>query len=127
MAKAPLVQGSIVDGYRLEERIHGGGMATLWRVSGSGSEQMSPLLMKIPLVSADADPAAIVSFEMEQLILPRLAGAHVPKFIAAGSFAAQPYIVMEQIPGATLLKRLGALPLPFDEVADLGRRIATAL
>jgi hypothetical protein len=38
----------------------------------------APLLMKIPLVSEGEDPAAIVSFEMEQMILPRLSGPHVP-------------------------------------------------
>jgi non-specific serine/threonine protein kinase/protein-serine/threonine kinase len=36
------------------------------------------------------DPATIVSFEMEQMILLRLS-AHVPELIAAGDFAVQSY------------------------------------
>jgi hypothetical protein len=32
----------------------------------------APLLMKIPRVAEGEDPAAIVSFEMEMMILPRL-------------------------------------------------------
>ncbi len=61
------------------------------------------------------------------MILPRLAGVHVPKFVAAGDFAVQPYIVMERIAGKTLLPRLPELPLPYEEVADIGVKVATAL
>jgi eukaryotic-like serine/threonine-protein kinase len=64
---------------------------------------------------------------MEQMILPRLSGVHVPKFVAAGDFAVQPYLVMERISGNTLLKRLPELPLPYAEVADIGVKIAAAL
>jgi serine/threonine protein kinase len=85
------------------------------------------MLMKVPNFAEGEDPAAIVSFEMELMILPRLSGVHVPKFVAAGDWAVQPYIVMECIPGETLCRRLPDLPLPYDEVADIGARIATAL
>src|SRR5450631_2114183 len=125
MAKPLHEPGVIVDGFRLEEIAHLGGMATLWRVSRPGTT--TPMLMKVPKIGEGADPAAIVSFEMEQMILPRLSGTHVPKFIAAGDFAAQPYIVMEAIPGTTLLPRLPELPLPYAEVAKIGLKIATAL
>ena len=125
MAKPLHEPGLIVDGFRLEEIAHRGGMAALWRVSRPGTT--TPLLMKVPRIGEGADPAAIVSFEMEQMILPRLTGLHVPKFIAAGDFAVQPYIVMEAIPGPTLLPRLTELPLPYAEVADIGVKIAQAL
>src|SRR5471032_667954 len=125
MAKPLYEPGVIVDGFRLEERMHRGGMAVLWRVSRPGTT--TPMLMKVPKIGEGADPAAIVSFEMEQMILPRLSGAHVPKFIAAGDFAVHPYIVMEAIAGKTLLPRLDELPLPYAEVADIGVKIAQAL
>ena len=63
--------GVAVDGYRLDELAHSGGMAALWRVSRPGVSM--PLLMKVPRIGEGADPAAVVSFEMEQMILPRLA------------------------------------------------------
>ena len=85
------------------------------------------MLMKVPRIGEGDDPAAIVSFEMEQMIMPRLTGVHVPKFVAVGDFAAQPYIVMERIPGKTLLTRLPELPLPYAEVAEIGVKIAAAL
>ena len=125
MAKPLHEPGVVVDDYRLEELAHSGGMATLWRVSRPGVTM--PLLMKVPRIGEGADPAAIVSFEMEQMILPRLTGVHVPKFVAAGDFAAQPYIVMEAIAGKTLLPRLPELPLPDAEVAKIGVKIAMAL
>ena len=125
MAKPLHEPGVVVDDYRLEELAHSGGMATLWRVSRPGVTM--PLLMKVPRIGEGADPAAIVSFEMEQMILPRLTGVHVPKFVAAGDFAAQPYIVMEAIAGKTLLPRLPELPLPYVEVAKIGVKIAMAL
>jgi eukaryotic-like serine/threonine-protein kinase len=125
MVKPSLRSGEIVDGFRLEEPIHRGGMATLWSVTCDNA--VMPLIMKIPKIAEGEDPAAIVSFEMEQMILPRLSGVHVPKFVAAGDFATQPYIVMERISGATLVKRLPELPLPYGQVVDLGVKIAAAL
>ena len=125
MVKPSLQVGTTIDDFRIEECIHVGGMATLWRVSREA--MTTPMLMKVPKLAEGEDPAAIVSFEMEQMILPRLSGVHVPKFVAAGDFAVQPYLVMERISGNTLLKRLPELPLPYAEVADIGVKIAAAL
>jgi nucleotide-binding universal stress UspA family protein len=83
--------------------------------------------MKVPMMSEGVDPAAIVGFEMEQMILPRLSGPHVPHYIGQGDFGIQPYLVMERIPGPSLLSMLPQLPLPWPSVAALGARIATAL
>jgi serine/threonine protein kinase len=117
--------GTTVDGYRLEALVHSGGMAILWSVTKPGIAL--PILMKVPRIGEGADPAAIVSFEMEQMILPRLSGVHVPKFISAGDFSVQPYIVMETIAGISLLARLPELPLPYAEIAQIGVKVATAL
>jgi serine/threonine protein kinase len=131
MVKPHLDIGTTIDGFRIEERVHVGGMATLWRVTrvtpDPATPNSPPMLMKVPRFAEGEDPAAIVSFEMEQMIMPRLAGAHVPKFFAVGDFRVQPYIVMEQIPGASLYRRLPELPLPYAEVADIGVKIAAAL
>jgi serine/threonine protein kinase len=83
-----------------------------------------PMVMKIPQVGGS--PVNIVSFEAEGMILPRLSGPHVPRFIKAGDFS-RPYIAMEFIEGASLKSRLDDTPLPIDEVVDIGARIAVAL
>ncbi len=120
-----LETGVHLDGFLLGERIHRGGMASLWAVTHPDFDL--PLLMKVPVMSEGVDPAAIVGFEMEAMILPRLSGPHVPRFIAQGDFEVQPYLVMERIPGPSLLPMLERLPLSWEAVAALGHRIATAL
>lgn len=130
-----LEPGIVIDGYRLEEKCHKGGMATLWRVVDcdparsprDAAGHLLPLLMKAPLLRDHDDPAAIVGFEEEQMIMPKLTGVHVPRCIATGDFLVHPYIVMEQIGGNSLRAKFDAAPLPPDEVAAIGAKIATAL
>ncbi|HJV89936.1 MAG TPA: bifunctional serine/threonine-protein kinase/universal stress protein [Holophagaceae bacterium] len=125
MTPPAIHQGAVLDGFRIGARIHRGAMAMLWEVTHPDINL--PLLLKAPVISEGADPAAIVGFEMEQMILPRLSGPHVPRFIAKGEASAQPYLVMERIPGSSLLPLLPKLPLPWPEVVSLGARIAQAL
>src|SRR2546430_11797714 len=125
MAKPAIAPGEELDGFTIGECVHQGGMATLWTVTHPGIAV--PLLMKIPRVAEGEDPAAIVSFEMEQMILPRIAGPHVPACFGTGDFAQQAYVVIERLPGDTLYKRLPDLPLPFDEARAIAARIAAAL
>src|SRR5215813_10439169 len=98
-----LQPGAVIDGFRLEERIHQGNMSELWRVSGSDAR--TPMVMKIPMLREGDDPAAVVGFEVEQMIMPTLSGVHVPRFVASGDFS----------------------PLPYEEVASIGARVADAL
>lgn len=117
--------GSVVDGFEVIGKIHQGGMASLWEVRKDGQE--FPLLLKMPRLEEGEDPAAIVGFEMEQMILPRLSGPHAPRFVAASDFSAEPYVVMERISGASLYPMLENLPLAPSEVAGIGAKIAIAL
>jgi nucleotide-binding universal stress UspA family protein len=125
MARHPVQPGAVIDGFTIGECVHSGGMATLWSVTRP--DIAAPLLMKVPRVSEGEDPAAIVSFEMEQMILPRLSGPHVPACYAAGDFVRQAYVVIEVIPGTTLYSRLGELPLPYEDSSAIAGKIATAL
>jgi eukaryotic-like serine/threonine-protein kinase len=120
-----LEPGMVVDEFHVGDLIHRGGMAYLWRCTHK--EIPFPLLMKVPKLAQGEDPATIVSFEMEQMILPRLGGVHVPKTFGVGDFAKRPYVVMEEISGPTLLPKLKTLPLPSAEVASIGAMLATAL
>jgi len=119
-----LHSGDLVDGFLLAERLHVGGMAEIWRAARDGGEIVA---LKVPLIRDSDDPTPIVGFEVEQMILPRLSGPHVPRFVAQGDFSVQPYIAMELLLGESLKGRLDALPLPATEVASLGARTARAL
>ncbi len=80
--------GDLVDGFLLERQMHQGGMATLWQVTHPDHPQ--PMLMKVPRIKGGEDPATIVGFEVEMMILPMLRGVHVPRCIAKGDFATRP-------------------------------------
>jgi eukaryotic-like serine/threonine-protein kinase len=125
----PLRPGLVLDDFRLDEHLHQGGMANLWRVTrvkpGPGAEL--PLIMKVPRIKGGEDPATIVGFEVEQMLMPALKGPHVPRYIARGDWTRQAYIVMERIDGPSLRPRLDAAPLPLEEVQDIGIKVATAL
>ena len=123
MAKPRIDSGAVLDGFVIGKAIHRGGMAMLYEASKPGLE--TSLLVKVPLLFEGEDPAAIVSFEMEQMIMPRLSGPHVPACLGIGDFAVQPFIALERIPSV-------ALPEPRDrmkaeDVAALGHKIACAL
>ena len=83
-----LVPGLEIGGFTLIVPLHEGGMATLWRVSHP--EHTMPLLMKLARVGYGEAATQIVGFEVEKMILPRLTGPHVPRFIAAGDHQDQP-------------------------------------
>lgn len=125
MVKGKLSTGTVVDGFRIDALTHAGGMAHIWSVTREADG--AHFLMKTPVVFEGEDPAAIVGFEMEQMIMPRLKGAHVPRHVANGDFSVQPYIVMEKLDGETLLPLLKQLPLPVARVAAIGVAIADAL
>ncbi len=117
-------RGRSIGGFEVGDPLHSGGMAFLYEAQHPDHD--FPLLIKVPRVAEGEDPAAIVGFEMEQLILPRLSGAHVPRFVATGH-EPLPWIAMERIDGVSLLPRLRELPLGAEEVAALGAAIADAL
>ncbi len=135
-AGTPLEAGQVIDGWQLEEKLHTGGMAHLWRVTRDPSAPWPaaiadcadlPLIMKVPRIKGGEDPASIVGFEVERMVMPTLTGPHVPRFVARGDFTRQPYIVMERIDSASLRPRLDDAPLALDEVIEIGSRVATAL
>lgn len=128
-APTALAPGMVIDRFELQQKLHLGGMAHLWQVvevNHQGDSRL-PLIMKLPRIKLGEDPATIVGFEVEQMILPMLRGRHVPTFIAKGDFTRLPFIVMERIEGPSLRPRLDEAPLALDEVIEIGSRVATAL
>jgi len=119
-----LTAGQMIDGFRLVEPMQAGGMANFWRVTREDIDL--PMVMKVPLLRLGEDPITIIGYEVEQMILPRLTGPHAPRFVAAGDFE-MPYIVMEFVAGPSVKSLLDKTPLPPDEVAAIGARIAFAL
>ena len=122
LAVAP---GARIDGFVVGECVHAGAMGRLFEVTGR--DLGIPMLMKVPRLGGSMDSAEmLIAFETEAMILPRLHGPHVPKFVAAGDVATVAYIVTERVAGASLDRR--ATPaVPGPEVARIGAAIADAL
>ena len=100
--------GDVMDGFEIEACLHAGGMAHIYTVKHALSEDGTrrdsefPMAMKIPRMTAGDGAENIVSFEVEQQILPAITGTHVPRFVAAGDLSRMPYLVMEYVKATTL-------------------------
>ncbi len=125
-----LEPGAELDGFTIEECIHSGGMAHIYRVryTEGARDPGFPLAMKIPRMTAGDGAENIVSFEVEHQIMQALSGVHVPRFVAAGDLENVPYLVMEYVYGRTLEHWL-ELPKPASalELAQLGAAVALAV
>ena len=100
----PLEPGVELDGFVVDECLHVGGMAFIYRVHPQAAESDPgfDLVMKVPRMMAGDGAENLVSFEIEHQLLPVLTGSHVPRFVAAGDVSTTPYLVMEYVPGQTL-------------------------
>ena len=126
--REPLHPGSVIDGYRLGECIHQGGTGAIYRATGPrGREPGFPLVFKVPYLGPGESALGIVSLEMEQTVLARLTGPHVPRFVAAGDIRAMPYVVMEWIEGTSVAQYAAKAPLAPEEVARIGAALADAV
>ena len=100
-------------------------MGHIYRVTGRDTG--FPMIMKVPRVGRGESEEGLISFETESMLLPALAGPHVPRFVAAGSLAQTPYLVTEWIEGESLEKLLKRGPLPAAEIARVGAALADAV
>ena len=99
-----LEPGAELDGFVIDDCLHAGGMAHIYRVhyAAGPRDPGFALAMKIPRMTAGDGAENIVSFEVEHQILQVLTGPHVPRFVAAGDLDKIPYLVMEYVEGETL-------------------------
>lgn len=117
--------GLEIDGFTLGEKLHTGGFATIWEVTHPDHDLH--MVMKVPTILDGDDGPTIVGFEVEQMIMPRLTGPHVPKVIGIGGFDVMPYIVTEKIEGGSFLSVFQQAPLPLSDVIEIGARMVAAV
>lgn len=122
---ARLKPGTEIAAYRVQEMLREGGMAVLYRAAPiAGGE---PRVLKLPKLAFGSHPACYAGFEVEQMILGRVAGPHVPRLLASGESDFGPYLVMEHIAGKSFADHAAAAPLSAEEVGRLGAILASAL
>lgn len=126
-----LAPGTEIDGFTLQERVHSGGMADLYRVhyADGRPDPGFPMVMKVPRMGGGEGAENLVGLETEQQMLQALVGPHVPRLVACGDMARLPYLVMEYVEGATLQQHMDAAA-PAQraptQIAAWGRAIAAA-
>ena len=121
--------GGVIDGFTLGECIHKGGTGLIYRVIDSATHPGTgfPMVMKAPMLGYGESAIGIIGLEMEQIVLARLSGRHVPRFVAAGDVRASPYVVMEWIDGENVAAMVERAPLAADDVARIGAALADAI
>lgn len=126
--------GTEMDGFRVGDCIHSGGMADIYRVhyANGAPDPGFPMVMKVPKMTAGDGAENLIGFEVEHRLLQVLTGPMVPRFVAAGDLARLPYLVMEYIEGQTLERWIPELgsdqPLAsVEDIARLGAATARAL
>ena len=120
-----LRSGNEIDGFRIGERIHAGGMGNIYRVTKRDDDR--PMIMKVPRVGPNEPTEGIIAFETEVTVVPTLSGPHVPRFVAAGDITTTPYLVTEWVEGDSLDEWLKQGPLPVTDAVRVGAAIADAL
>jgi len=124
-----LEPGHRIDGFVIDDCIHSGGMAHIYRVHCADPEEQPdfPIIMKVPRLNADDGAENLVGFEVEKQILSVIHGPHAPCFVAAGDVSTLPYLVMEYIDGSTLQDWLDQTSgRDAAEIARIGALIAHA-
>ena len=124
-----LAPGTEIDGFRVRDCIHAGGMAHIYAVdyAQEGRNPGFAMAMKIPRMTAGDGAENIVGFEVEQQILSVLTGPHVPRFVAAGDLVRLPYLVMEYVAGQTLQHWLDTTATPAARTPETIARLFAAV
>jgi len=117
--------GDELDGYRIEARLHAGGMAVIYGVSRA--DLPGPAVMKVPRLGHGEPGATIVSFEVEQMMLGIAGGGPVPTLYAQGDMAVAPYLVMEHVEGVVLSAEAEQLPWSIERLTVVGVAVAEAV
>lgn len=119
-------EGEWLDGYRIGERLHSGGMGTIVRVTPEVDPGF-PVIMKVPRLGYGEPGEAITSYEQEQMVMSVLEGPYSPRYVGAGDLSRLPYLVLEFVEGTLLREWVLKAPIAPDEVARLGAALANAL
>jgi DNA-binding beta-propeller fold protein YncE len=118
--------GSLIAGYRLEERIGRGGMAVVFRAYDARLDRQVALKILAPALSDDA--AFRQRFIRESRAAAAVDDPHITPVFEAGEANGVLFIAMRYVRGGdvrSLIDRLGALPP--DQVAEIVSQVASAL
>ncbi|MCA1713167.1 MAG: serine/threonine protein kinase [Actinobacteria bacterium] len=116
-------QRVIADRYRMESLLGRGGTAEVWRCTDEALERQVALKLVTGSGGEDANRVGDEARLLARLSHPGL----VPVYDAGTDEIGAPYVVMELVDGETLADPIRRGPIPPDQVASIGGRLADAL
>src|SRR5256885_1551487 len=117
--------GQTLSHYRILRELGGGGMGVVYLAEDTRLGRKVAVKLLPPALSHD--PQALERFQREAQVASSLNHPHICTLHDIGEQDGQRFIVMELLDGETLKYRIGAKPMPVDEVVELAIQIADAL
>jgi serine/threonine protein kinase len=114
--------GTVVAGYRIEARLGGGGMGTVYRAADAGGRHVALKFLSPALATS---PEVVARFAREIATLARLEHPAIVRVLAHGTDGSLPWFAMELVEGSDLRARIaGGALLPAETAAVFGRLFA---
>jgi len=116
--------GTVVGGYRVEARLGGGGMGTVYRASAPDGAIVA---LKFLAPALADNPDVVARFAREIDLLARLEHPAIVRVLAHGTEDGTPWFAMALVEGSDLRTRIAAGPLPPAQTAAVFGRLFAAL
>jgi Tol biopolymer transport system component len=120
-----LSAGAKLGNFEIVELIGRGGMGEVWRARDARLNR--DVAIKVLPAGLARDPDRIARFEREARAAAALSHPNICVIHEVGEYEGQPFIAMELLQGQTLKHRIGAKPLPTDELLEWAVQIADGL
>lgn len=117
--------GSLIAGYRLEERLGAGGMAVVYRAHDRRLDRLVALKILAPALASDS--AFRERFIRESRAAAAVDDPHIIPVFQAGEAAGVLFIAMRYVRGGDIRSLIDRGPLPPGRVADMVSQVASAL
>ena len=117
--------GQTISHYRIVEKLGAGGMGVVYRAEDLRLRRF--VALKLLSDELAHDPQALSRFQREAQAASALNHPNICTIYAVEENNYQPVIVMELLEGETLKQRIGAGPIPTNELLDLGIQTSDAL
>lgn len=127
LAPPPLLQArATLDGYRIQRELHGSHRSHIYLAEDEAGG--SPVILKVPSVDLQADPAWRERFLMEEWVARRVDSPHVLKAAGHTRERSHLYVVMEYVEGQTLTQWMIDNPRPpLETVRGIVEQVAKGL
>ena len=120
-----LTPGTHLGTFRIEALIGAGGMGEVYRAHDTKLGRAVALKVLPDFFAGDGDRRA--RFEEEARALAALNHPHIGAIYGVEDSGEVAALVLELVDGATLAERLGAGPMPFEEIVRIARQLADGL